>query len=135
MLVSTRARYALRVMLDLALHEGYVPMKDVAQRQGISLNYLARIMPVLSKAGLVQGVTGKGGGYRLTRAPEDYTVGELLRLTEEDLAPVACLECDAAPCERAADCLTRPMWREASRLLTEYFDRVTLASLLKPQQP
>ncbi|MBQ3284824.1 MAG: Rrf2 family transcriptional regulator, partial [Ruminococcus sp.] len=91
MMVSTRGRYALRVLIDLSEHNNgsYIPMKDVAARQEISLKYLERILPTLTKAKLIEGVHGKGGGYKLTRAPEDYTVGEVLRLTEGDLAPVA----------------------------------------------
>ena len=96
MMISTRGRYALRVLIDLAEHaeRGYVPMKEIAERQGISLKYLERILPVLSKNGLIEGVQGRGGGYRLNRSPEDCRIGEILRLTEGDLAPVACLECD-----------------------------------------
>ena len=111
MLISTRGRYALRVMIDLAEHGGgaFIPMKDVAERQEISLKYLERILPVLTRAHLIEGVHGKGGGYRLTRDPSDYPVGEILRLTEGDLAPVACLGCDAEPCSRTADCRTLPM--------------------------
>ena len=99
MIVSTKGRYALRVMIDLAEHQkdGYIPMKDVAERQHVSLKYMEKIMPVLSKNNLVEGVHGKGGGYRLTRQPADYTVGEILRLTEGDMAPVACLEGSAIP--------------------------------------
>ena len=106
-MISTRGRYALRVMIDLAEHadDGYIPMKEVAQRQGISLKYLERIMPALSKNNLVEGVHGKGGGYRLSRKPEDYTAGEILRLVEGSLAPVACLECGAEPCSRQDTCL------------------------------
>lgn len=133
MRVSTKGRYALRVMIDLAEHSGntYVPMKEVAARQGVSLKYLERILPALSKPGLIEGVQGKGGGYRLTRDPSQYTVGEILRLTEGDMAPVACLECDAGQCERTADCKTRPMWSEFYRRANEYFDQVTLADLIK----
>ena len=114
MMISTRGRYALRVLIDLAEHaeRGYVPMKEIAERQEISLKYLERILPVLSKNGLIEGVQGRGGGYRLNRPPEDCRIGEILRLTEGDLAPVACLECDAKPCSRMGECRTYPMWRE-----------------------
>ena len=130
-MISTRGRYALRVMVDLAEHagDGYIPMKEVAARQGISLKYLEQIMPALSKSGLVEGVHGKGGGYRLPRSPGEYTVGEILRITEGDLAPVACLACDAEPCGRADECKTLSMWRGYQDLTNEYFDGVTLASL------
>ena len=112
MLISTRGRYALRVMVDLAEHagSGWVPMKDVAARQEISLKYLERIMPSLTAGGLVEGVHGKGGGYRLCRAPEEYTVWEILCLTEGDLAPVTCLTEDAVPCHRAPEC-RMPLWQ------------------------
>ena len=135
MMISTRGRYALRVMLDLAEHagEGYIPMKEVADRQGISLKYLERIMPALSKSKLVEGVQGKGGGYRLSRPPKDYTVGEILRLTEGDLAPVACLECSAKPCARKEECRTLPMWRKFFEMTNEYFDGITIADLLVEQ--
>lgn len=133
MMISTRGRYALRVMIDLAEHGecGYIPMKEVAKRQGISLKYLERIMPALSKNHLVQGVQGKGGGYRLSRLPEEYTVGEILRLTEGDLAPVACLECDATECDRKTECKTLSMWKEFYKMTNAYFDGITLAELLK----
>ena len=133
MVVSTKGRYALRVMIDLAEHqnESYIPMKDVANRQHVSLKYMEKIMPVLSKNNLVEGVHGKGGGYRLTRTPDAYTVGEILRLTEGDMAPVACLECNAAPCDKTADCRTLPMWTDFYKLMNEYFDGITLADLMK----
>lgn len=132
MMISTRGRYALRVMIDLAEHSngGYIPMKEVAQRQEISLKYIERIVPVLTKSGCVEGVHGKGGGYRLTRPPEDYTVGEILRLAEGDLSPVACLQEGAKPCPRAAECRTLPMWKEYYDLTRRYFDGITLADLM-----
>ena len=132
MMISTRGRYALRVMIDLAEHSngGYIPMKEVAQRQNISLKYIERIVPVLTKSGCVEGVHGKGGGYRLTRPPEDYTVGEILRLAEGDLSPVACLQEGAKPCPRAAECRTLPMWKEYYDLTRRYFDGITLANLM-----
>ena len=129
-MISTRGRYALRVMIDLAEHAGgFTPMKEVAARQGISLKYLEQIMPALSKNGLVEGIHGKGGGYRLTRNPEEYTAGEILRITEGDLAPVACLACGADPCARSESCKTVPLWRGFQALTNDYFDGVTLASL------
>lgn len=133
MLISTRGRYALRVMIDLGEHagSGYIPMKDVAARQGISLKYLEQILPALTKAGLITGIHGKGGGYQLCRQPSDYTVGEVLRLTEGNLAPVSCLECDAKPCERADQCRTLPMWTDFHRLINAYFDGITLADLMQ----
>jgi len=133
MMISTRGRYALRVMIDLAEHatENYVPMKEVAERQNISLKYIERIIPALSKNELVEGVQGKGGGYRLKREPKEYTVGEILRLTEGDLAPVACLECGAEPCDREATCKTLSMWSKFYEMTNEYFDSITLAELVE----
>ncbi len=133
MLISSRGRYALRVMIDLAEHDdgAYIPMKEVAQRQDISLKYLERILPILVSAKLVEGLHGKGGGYRLTRKPEDYRISEILRLTEGDLAPVACLECSAEKCKRTAECRTLPMWMELNRRVNEYLDSVTIADLMK----
>lgn len=117
-------------MIDLAEHAGgFTPMKEVAARQGISLKYLEQIMPALSKSGLVEGIHGKGGGYRLTRSPEEYTAGEILRATEGDLAPVACLACGAEPCARSESCKTVSLWRGFQALTNDYFDGVTLASL------
>lgn len=133
MMVSTRGRYALRVLLDLcdSAPGTYVPMKEIAEREGISVKYMEQIMPVLVKNGLVEAVHGKGGGYRLAIAPSECRVGDILRLTEGDLAPVACLSCGAEPCQRYADCKTIGMWREFNRITNEYFDGITLADLLK----
>lgn len=132
MMISTRGRYALRVLLDLAenRNDGYTAMKKVAERQGLSLKYIERIMPVLSKNRYVEGVHGKGGGYRLAKNPKEYRVGDILRLTEGDLAPVTCLECDAKPCERAGNCKTLPMWTEFHNIANNYFDGITLADLM-----
>ena len=133
MIVSTKGRYALRVIIDLAEHfdGGYIPMKDVAARQNISLKYLEQILPVLTKSGLIEGVHGKGGGYKLTREPKNYPVGEILRLAEGGLAPVACLECGAAPCPRAGDCRTLGMWSKFHDMTNEYFDGITVADLMR----
>ena len=135
MMVSTRGRYALRVMIDLAEHSdgGFIAMKEVAQRQEISLKYLERILPLLVEAGLVEGLRGKGGGYRLTREPDEYPLGEILRKTEGDLAPVACLECGAKPCSRTAECRTLPMWKELDAIINNYLDSKTLADLVKTE--
>lgn len=137
MMISTRGRYALRVMIDLAEHRsgGYIPMRDVAARQDISLKYIEQIVPVLTKNRLIEGMHGRGGGYRLCREPEDYTAGEILRLVEGDLAPVSCLAEGAPPCPRAAECRTLPMWREFCRIANEYFDSITLASLMNTPLP
>lgn len=135
MMISTRGRYALRVMIDMAEHSSgeYIPMKDIARRQQISLKYMEKIMPLLVSEQLVEGVHGKGGGYKLTRNPEEYHVGEILRLTEGDLAPVACLECGAEPCERAGECRTLPMWIELNQVINDYLDGVTLDQLMRPE--
>ena len=133
MMISTRGRYALRVLIDLAEHcgNGYIPMKDVAERQGVSLKYIEKIMPVLMKEKLIDGMHGKGGGYKLNRYPDKYVVGDILRLTEGDLAPVACLENSASPCEKAAECRTLPMWKEFHRITNEFFDGITIADLMR----
>ena len=133
MMISTRGRYALRVMIDLAEHSdgNYIAMKSVAERQGISLKYMEKILPPLVSANLIEGVHGKGGGYRLTRAPEAYSVSEILSLTEGSLAPVACLECGAEACKRAPECRTLPMWTELDRLINGYLEKITLADLMK----
>ena len=131
-MISTRGRYALRVMLDLAEHkdEGFIPMKDVVARQEISKKYMEQIMPSLVKSGFVEGVHGKGGGYKLTREPSEYTAGEILRAAEGDLAPVACLSCDAQECPRKSQCKTLPMWEKYNDLINGFFDSYTLESLL-----
>ncbi|MCQ2512109.1 MAG: RrF2 family transcriptional regulator [Lachnospiraceae bacterium] len=133
MIVSTRGRYALRVMIDIAENSSgnYIAMKEVAERQSISLKYMEKIMPILVAQKMVEGIHGKGGGYRLTRNPEEYTIGEILRLTEGDLAPVACLECNAERCQRTADCRTLPMWNELNKRINDYLDSVSLADLMR----
>ena len=131
-MISTRGRYALRVMIDLAEQgeEAYTPLKEVAERQRISKKYIEAIMTSLSKAGLVDAVHGKGGGYRLNRKPREYTLSEILRVTERDLAPVACLEHGAAPCEYAGNCKTLPVWDKLNLMINEYLDGVTLEDLV-----
>lgn len=136
MLISTKGRYALRVMIDLAEHmgESYIPLKEIAERQEISEKYLEIVLKVLVRERLLTGLRGKGGGYRLTRRPDQYSVGEILRLTEGGLAPVACLEQDPAQCPRIATCRTLPMWRKLDRLVNDFFDHITLADLMAPDQ-
>lgn len=133
MLISTKGRYALRVMVDLAEHQngGYIPLKEVAQRQNISEKYLESIIKLLVRGKLLTGLRGKGGGYKLTLAPDQYSVGDILRLTEDSLAPVACLEPGALPCSRAAQCRTLGMWQGLDRLIREYLDGITLAALVQ----
>ena len=132
-MISTRGRYALRVMTDIAENGkgGYIPMRDVAKRQEISLKYIEKIMPVLTKAKLLEGLHGKGGGYKLTREPDQYTVGEILRLTEGELAPVSCVESNAAACERMCSCRTYSMWKKFYDMTNAYFDSVTIADLMQ----
>ncbi len=132
MYITTKGRYALRVLVDLAGHRdaGYVAMREVAERQNISLKYLEKILPFLVEAGFIEGVPGKGGGYRLTKDPADYRVGNVLRATEGNLAPVACLTCDAPACERASFCRTLPLWKGLDKVVSEYLDSVTLADLI-----
>ena len=122
-MISTKGRYALRVMLDLAEHAdgGATPLKAIAERQEISKKYLEIIVRDLVKAGLIRGSSGKGGGYTLCRAAEEYTVGEILSLTEGTLAAVACLADGAEKCPRAAQCRTLPMWSELDGLIHDYF--------------
>ena len=141
MKISTRGRYAIRVMLDLAehntgeyipliQHNQVIPLMDIAKRQEISEKYLEAIVASLSKNGFVRSLRGKGGGYQLLRAPEEYTVGSILRLTEGSLAPVACLEHEPNQCERVATCKTLKMWEGAYKVITEYFDGITIADLM-----
>ena len=137
MMISTKGRYALRVMIDIAenQHDGYLPLRDIAARQEISEKYLEAIVKSLVKAQYLTGLRGKAGGYRLTRPPQEYTVGSILRLTEGSLAPVACLGDNPPDCPRMADCRTLPMWRELNTMIQNYFDGITLADLAKGVQP
>ena len=137
MLISTKGRYALRIMIDLAENsgDGYVPLKEMAARQDISEKYLESILKVLVQNHLLAGLRGKGGGYRLTKSPQLYTVGSILRLTEGSLAPVACLEQGSEQCVRMADCPTLPVWRKLDELVNNYLDSVTLADLMASGGP
>jgi len=133
MMISTKGRYALRVMLDLTENQkdGYIPLHDIAKRQEISEKYLEAILPALIKNGFLEGLRGKGGGYRLSREPESYTVGSILKLLENGLAPVTCLESEQNKCERAADCKTLPMWGKLYKMIDDYFEGITLVDLCK----
>ena len=133
MIVSTKGRYALRVMVYFVLHgsEGYIPLKQIAEAEGISQKYLEAIMTTLSKAGFVDAVHGKGGGYRLNRPPESYTVGSILKLTEGSLATVSCTTQGAASCNRATCCHTLPMWEKLDTMVESFFESITLKDLLK----
>ncbi len=132
MMISTKGRYALRTMLDLALNDegDYIPLRDIAERQDISVKYLEQIISSLSHAGFVRSVRGTGGGYRLAKKPEEYTVGMILRLTEGSLAPVACLEFEQNSCPRAADCITLGVWEKLYDAINGVVDNITLADLL-----
>ena len=136
MMISTRGRYALRVMLELAQQttDRYVPLKEIANRQEISEKYLEIVIKVLVQNKLLTGLRGKGGGYRLTRAPGEYTLGEILRLTEGSLAPVACAEESYTECSRRGFCMSRPVWQELDKIINEYLDGITLEDLLKSPQ-
>lgn len=131
-MISTRGRYAIRVMLDLAQNQGdgYVPMKDVALRQDLSLKYLEQILPMLKQKKMVVGIQGKGGGYRLTKEAKDYSIGDILRVTEKDLAPVSCLAEGAEKCARRRKCKTIRFWKGLDDVINEYIDSQTLADLL-----
>lgn len=136
MKISTKGRYALRLMLDLAMcgEEGYVPLKEIAERQNISIKYLEQIVSVLSRAGYVRSVRGTGGGYMLAKKPEEYTVGMILRLTEGSLAPVACLEYEENTCPRAADCITLGVWEKLYAAINGVVDGITLADLVNENE-
>ena len=133
MIVSTKGRYALRVMIDLAEQhkDERVPLKEIAERQGISQKYIEAIMTLLSKNHFVDAVHGKGGGYQLNKKPEEYKVGDILRLTEGSLSPVACLEKGAEVCPRKAGCRTLPMWTKLDEIVENYLDSISIADLMK----
>ncbi len=133
MIVSTKGRYALRVMVSFAQRgaDEYIPLKEIAEKEGISQKYLESIMSVLSKAGFVDAVHGKGGGYRLNRSPGEYTIGSILKLTEGSLAAVSCTSQGAAACSRTECCQAKPMWDRLDKLIDDFFEDITLADLLK----
>jgi len=130
--ISTKGRYALRIMVDLAQQDtgAYIPLKDISQRQEISEKYSEMIIGLLSKAGFVLSSRGKGGGYRLAKSSEKYTVGAILKAAEGSLAPVSCLDMVESLCPRAGRCATLPMWRELDRRIEDYLESVTLADLV-----
>ncbi|NLK84958.1 MAG: Rrf2 family transcriptional regulator [Aeromonadales bacterium] len=136
MKISTKGRYALRMMIDLAEHSnsGFIPLKDIAARQNISKKYLEQIIPILNKSNILQSTRGFQGGYKLAREASSYSVGEILRLTEGNLAPVACLECDVFTCPRAKECVTLPVWEGLYKVVTEYLDSITLEDLVTRQR-
>lgn len=132
MRISTKGRYALQIMIDLAQHysEDYISLKDVSERQGVSLKYLEAIAATLNKGGFITSLRGKSGGYRLTKAPAEYTVGSVLKLAEGSLAPVSCLYGGGETCERSEICFTLPMWQELDRLVDNYLESITIKDLL-----
>ena len=136
MLVSTKGRYALRTMVDLAIHGDGEPVKikDIANRQGISGKYLEQIISILSRAGFVRSISGNQGGYYLARPSSDYTVGSILRITEGSLAPVDCLSGDKNPCTRQMDCVTLRLWRELDEAISGVVDKYTLEDLVQWQK-
>lgn len=136
MKISTKGRYALRMLIDLAEHEGdgFIALKDIAERQNISKKYLEQIVPILSRSGILRTNRGSQGGYALANDPDKITVGEILRLTEGSLSPVACLDGDPAQCPRSADCPTLPVWQGLNRVINEYLDGITLRSILDSQR-
>ena len=136
MKISTKGRYALRMLIDLAQHrnDGYVALKDIASRQNISKKYLEQIVPVFNKSNILKTNRGFQGGYQLARSPDKYTVGEILRLTEGSLAPVACLDNEPNQCERIGECATLPVWQGLYKVINEYLDGITLQDILEQQQ-
>ena len=135
MKISTKGRYALRMLLDLAQHQndGYVALKDIARRQNVSKKYLEQIVPMLNKSDILLASRGFQGGYRLAQSPDKYTVGMILRITEGSLAPVACLDHDPVLCDRSADCITLPVWQGLDAVVNEYLDSVPLISLVREE--
>ncbi len=132
MKISTKGRYALRMLLDLAEHknDGYIALKDIAARQNISKKYLEQIIPVLNKSDILNANRGYQGGYKLAKSPEKYTVGDILRLTEGSIAPVACLDHNPIECDRCDDCITLPIWKGLHKVISDYLDSVTLQDIL-----
>lgn len=133
MLISSKGRYTLYVLVDLAKNgkNGYVPLKEIAERQDISKKYMEGILKTLVDQNLLEGLKGKGGGYKLTKEPEDYSLGEILRLTEGDLASVPCTSKTHEHCNHMESCPSHPIWQELDRIINDYLDGVTLADLLK----
>ena len=135
MRISTKGRYALRMLIDLAEHrdQGYVSLKEISQRQNISKKYLEQIIPIFNKTDVLRANRGSQGGYMLAKAPDQYTVGEIIRLTEGSLSPVDCVDQDPAECSRSAFCPTLPIWQGLSKLINEYLDGITLQDILDQQ--
>lgn len=136
MKISTKGRYALRMLLDLAEHQncGYIALKDIAERQNISKKYLEQIIPIVNRSGMLKTNRGSQGGYQLAKTPDKYTVGDILRLTEGSLSPIACVEEASAACERSADCAMLPVWQGLYKVIHEYLDSITLQDILDQQR-
>lgn len=136
MKISTKGRYALRMLLDLAEHQncGFIALKDIAERQNISKKYLEQIIPIFNRSGMLKTNRGSQGGYQLAKAPDKYTVGEILRLTEGSLSPIACVEEDPITCERSGECATLPVWQGLYRVINEYLDSITLQNIMDQQR-
>lgn len=135
MKISTKGRYALRMLLDLAEHQncGYIALKDIAERQNISKKYLEQIIPIFNGSGILKTIRGSQGGYQLAKTPDKYTVGEILRLTEGSLSPISCAEEESATCERSGDCAMLPVWQGLYKVINEYLDGITLQDILEQQ--
>ncbi len=135
MLISTKGRYALRVMIDLAQHQNgsYIPLRDIAERQEISEKYLEAILKILVKENMVVGLRGKGGGYMLSKDPSDCTAWDVISVTENSLIPVSCLEAGSPSCPRAGACETLPMWKEFNTTVQDFFNKYTIADLAKTE--
>ncbi|MCI8662945.1 MAG: Rrf2 family transcriptional regulator [Hungatella sp.] len=133
MLISTKGRYALRIMIDLAEHqaEGYIPLRKTAERQGISEKYLEAILKILVKNKFLEGLRGKGGGYKLVKPPEAYTVGSILQTVELSIAPVPCLDPCKEECSRKSSCRTLPLWQGLDHVIRDYLEHITLADLME----
>ena len=136
MKISTKGRYAMRMMLDLAEHQncGFIALKDIAERQNISKKYLEQIIPILNRSGILKTNRGSQGGYQLAKTPDKYTVGEILRLTEGSLSPIACVEENPAECERSGDCAMLPIWQGLYQVINEYLDSITLQNIMDQQR-
>lgn len=136
MKISTKGRYALRMLIDLAEHsgDGFIALKDTAERQGISKKYLEQIVPILNRSDILQTNRGFQGGYKLAQSPSKYTIGTILRLTEGSLAPVACLDQNPIQCERSSECVTLPIWQGLNKVINDYLDNITLQDILDQQK-
>ena len=135
MRISTKGRYALRLMIELAEHnDEYISLKEIADRQEISKKYLEQIIPLFNNAGVLRTARGAQGGYRLAKAPDKYTVGDILRIAEGSLAPVPCVDRETVECDRSADCATLPIWRGLSKVINEYLDSITPQDILDQQK-